>query len=157
MNGTDARGDVDWILPDLPAHTQILLRHEMARPTSDKDGEGLVFPFPASKFLVDAHRFDSVTSTFTKWSRRSGHHLPKVRLPFFLPDQFTTDLCILLTSRQQRNCPPQIRSFYEARLSPLPMEVPMSFAPAHRAGHFPSPVVESQEVGSGSLGRVESR
>lgn len=37
----------DWILPDLPTVTKILLRHEMARPPSDKDEEGYVYLGPA--------------------------------------------------------------------------------------------------------------
>lgn len=32
----------DWILPDLPVQTKILLRHEMATPVSAKDEEGCV-------------------------------------------------------------------------------------------------------------------
>lgn len=35
--------DLDWILPDLPTATKILLRLEMARPVSDKDEEGFIY------------------------------------------------------------------------------------------------------------------
>ncbi|ORY73249.1 hypothetical protein BCR35DRAFT_293838 [Leucosporidium creatinivorum] len=33
----------DWILPDLPVQTKILLRHEMAMPVSAKDEEGYIY------------------------------------------------------------------------------------------------------------------
>ncbi|GAA5866199.1 hypothetical protein JCM1840_005110 [Sporobolomyces johnsonii] len=33
----------DWIMPDLPMQTQALLRHYMAKPVSDKDGEGYIY------------------------------------------------------------------------------------------------------------------
>lgn len=46
LDCTDVLFPLDWIHDDLPAVTKVLLRHEMARPVSDKDGEGYVDLLP---------------------------------------------------------------------------------------------------------------
>ncbi|GAA5923963.1 hypothetical protein JCM1841_000120 [Sporobolomyces salmonicolor] len=76
----------DWIMPDLPMQTQALLRHYMAKPVSDKDGEGYIYihelvdlPSPASTTYLKLGRTIHPVRRLSEWRSSCPSREPIVR------------------------------------------------------------------------------
>lgn len=132
----------DWILPDLPIATKLMLRTEMALPVSDKDEEGYVSRSSCSDLLlirlfvhsyIYVHEMVEKKSSSSSYSSRTfsppSPHITPANQTLLHPSH-------RINHHNTKNNLPKTRSIHQTRFPSLTMAFPMSLSRAHRSSNL---------------------